>query len=65
MFDLSGPVESGLFPLRDPERVVIDMDNAQFAQSMQDVDLGLSVVEGIRHARQHHRQLAHCSSLLT
>jgi N-acetylmuramoyl-L-alanine amidase len=50
VFDMSGPVEHRLFPLHDPERVVIDIDSAQLAQTFLDVDLSPSVVENIRHA---------------
>jgi N-acetylmuramoyl-L-alanine amidase len=50
VFDMSGPVEHRLFSLHDPERVVIDIDNARLAPSYIDVDLSPSVVENIRHA---------------
>jgi N-acetylmuramoyl-L-alanine amidase len=49
VFDLSGPVEHRLFPLHDPERVVVDIDNALLAHFPNDVDLDPSVVENIRH----------------
>jgi N-acetylmuramoyl-L-alanine amidase len=50
VFDLSGPVEHRLFTLRNPERVVIDIDNAQLAPSFEEVDLSHTVLESIRHA---------------
>lgn len=50
VFDLSGPVEHRLFPLHDPERVVVDLDDAQMGQAAQDLDLIPSVIQNIRHA---------------
>jgi N-acetylmuramoyl-L-alanine amidase len=50
VFDLSGPVEHRLFTLDDPERVIIDIDHAQFAQTAEGVDLSHSIIENIRHA---------------
>jgi N-acetylmuramoyl-L-alanine amidase len=50
VFDLSGPVEHRLFPLDDPERVVVDLDDAQMGQAAQGFDLIPSVVQNIRHA---------------
>lgn len=49
VFDLSGPVEYGLFTLDDLERVVVDIDHAQYAQTTGGIDLSHSVIENIRH----------------
>lgn len=50
VFDLSGPVEHRLFSLHDPERIVIDLENAKMAELAQHVDLGASAIVAIRHA---------------
>jgi N-acetylmuramoyl-L-alanine amidase len=50
VFDLNGPVGHRLFTLHDPERVVIDIDNAHMTQSADQVGLSDSVIENIRHA---------------
>ncbi|HEX2242361.1 MAG TPA: N-acetylmuramoyl-L-alanine amidase, partial [Gammaproteobacteria bacterium] len=50
VFDLSGPVGHRLFTLHDPERVVIDIDNAYMAQSADQAGFSDSVIENIRHA---------------
>jgi N-acetylmuramoyl-L-alanine amidase len=50
VFDLSGPVEHRLFPLDDPKRVVVDLDDARMGQAALGFDLIPSVVQDIRHA---------------
>ncbi len=50
VFDLSGPVGHRLFPLDDPERVVVDLDDARMGQAALGFDLIPSVVQDIRHA---------------
>jgi len=50
VLDLSGPVAHRLFSLHDPERVVIDLENAKLAELAQHVDLGASAIKAIRHA---------------
>ncbi|MGH8502060.1 MAG: N-acetylmuramoyl-L-alanine amidase [Gammaproteobacteria bacterium] len=53
VFDLSGPVEHRLFALQDPERVVIDLENAKLAEPAQAIDADLSAVKNIRHAARN------------
>ncbi|MGI8739981.1 MAG: N-acetylmuramoyl-L-alanine amidase [Gammaproteobacteria bacterium] len=50
VLDLSGPVEHRLFSLHDPERVVIDLENAKLAELAQHAELGASAILAIRHA---------------
>ncbi len=48
VFDLSGPVEHRLFTLKNPDRVVIDMDNARLQGAMPGVDTGGPLLGGVR-----------------
>jgi N-acetylmuramoyl-L-alanine amidase len=57
VFDLSAPVEHRLFLLHDPERVVVDIDDAALAQSPLNVDLVPSVVHNIRYAARDETDL--------
>ncbi|MBI3576019.1 MAG: N-acetylmuramoyl-L-alanine amidase, partial [Gammaproteobacteria bacterium] len=40
VFDVSGPVEHRLFMLQNPDRLVVDIDNARLAEPLKDVDTG-------------------------
>ena len=48
VFDLTGPVEHRLFTLQNPNRVVIDMDNARLQGKVTDVDTGGPLLGGVR-----------------
>jgi len=50
VFDLSGPVEHKLFTLSDPDRVVIDIDNASLKASLDELGLEKSPISRIRHS---------------
>ncbi|SCZ49846.1 N-acetylmuramoyl-L-alanine amidase [Thiohalomonas denitrificans] len=47
VFDLSGPVKHKLFTLSNPERVVIDIEDAALTTSLKDRDFG-KLLKGIR-----------------
>lgn len=48
VFDLSGPLEHRLFSLRDPDRIVIDLDNARLPSELPEVDTSGRVLAGLR-----------------
>lgn len=50
VFDLSDPLEHRLFTLKDPHRVVIDLENATLAESLSTLDFNKSLVTGLRSA---------------
>lgn len=51
VFDLSGPVKHRLFTLSDPERIVIDIENAAFRASLDNLGLEKSPVQSIRYSQ--------------
>lgn len=55
VFDLSDPVEHRLFSLSEPERVVLDLQNADF--SVSGIPAGEGVIEGIRTGRRENNDL--------
>ncbi len=48
VFDLSGPIEHRLFMLQNPERVVIDMDNARLQGPLASVDTSGPLLGAVR-----------------
>lgn len=50
VFDLSGPAEHSLFTLRNPERVVIDIENVQLATELPERVPGVDSIRRIRNA---------------
>ncbi|MHB8454739.1 MAG: N-acetylmuramoyl-L-alanine amidase [Acidiferrobacterales bacterium] len=48
VFDLSGPLEYRLFMLKDPERVVVDLDNARLSKPLPSLDTGSAIIAGMR-----------------
>ena len=50
VFDLSGPVEHRVFTLRNPDRLVIDLEDTRLARPVPRFDFGPSLLRGIRHA---------------
>ncbi len=48
VFDVSGPVEHRLFTLQNPDRLVVDIDNARLAEPLKDVDAGGPLVGEVR-----------------
>lgn len=52
VFDLSEPAEHALFPLQNPDRVVIDIKSANLKTGFSDLDLAGSPIQGIRTGTQ-------------
>ncbi len=48
VFDTSGPAEHRLFLLQDPQRIVIDIDNAHVQGSLPELDTSGSLIAAIR-----------------
>ena len=48
VFDLSGPLDHRLFTLKDPARIVIDMDNARITGALPPVDANNPIIAGLR-----------------
>jgi N-acetylmuramoyl-L-alanine amidase len=57
VFDLSGPLEHRLFTLRDPDRIVIDMDNARLLGVLPVLDFSGPRLAGVRTGSQGDQQL--------
>lgn len=52
VFDLSAPLEHRLFTLKEPERVVVDMENAQLLGSLPALEPGDPVIAALRSGSQ-------------
>ncbi len=50
VFDVNKPVNHRLFTLSNPERIVIDIDDARLAKPLGGLDYGKSILTGIRTA---------------
>ena len=50
VFDLSGPVRHNLFPLKNPERIVIDLRGAEMQADVAGLDLSESFLRDVRSA---------------
>jgi len=50
VFDLSGPLEHRLSTLNDPERIVIEMDNARLQDGLAPLDVSKSYIASVRAA---------------
>nr|WP_210397679.1 N-acetylmuramoyl-L-alanine amidase [Motiliproteus sediminis] len=48
VFDLSGPVNHKLFPLDNPDRIVLDIDNSKMAFDLAVLDLDNSPIKAVR-----------------
>jgi len=48
VFDVSGPLEHRLFTLQNPDRLVVDIDNARLAEPLKDVDTDGPLVTAVR-----------------
>lgn len=57
VFDLDGPVEHELFTLRKPERVVVDLRNAQFAATAKADQLHNRHLQRLRHGKRERGDL--------
>jgi len=52
VFDLSGPLEHRLSTLKDPHRIVIDLDNARLSGALPAHESGGSLLAGVRDAER-------------
>ena len=57
VFDISHPVEHSVFMLHSPNRVVIDLKNAQLRQLPRGLDFSKSVVSKLRSAKRNRNDL--------
>jgi N-acetylmuramoyl-L-alanine amidase len=57
VFDLAAPVEHSLFTLKAPDRVVIDLKNARFANDLPQFSFDQSLLKGVRYAHRDNQQL--------
>ena len=57
VFDLSAPVEHSLFTLKAPDRVVIDIKNARFANDLPHFTYDETLLKGVRYANRDNKQL--------
>lgn len=57
VFDLSAPVEHSLFTLNGPDRVVLDIKNADFANDLPQFSFDESLLKGVRYAKRDNDQL--------
>lgn len=57
VFDLSAPVEHTLFSLKAPDRVVIDLKNARFANDLPQFSFDETLLKGVRYANRDNQQL--------
>lgn len=52
VLDLSGPVEHSLFSLKGPNRIVLDVQDASMAATLDDKEIGKSFLKNVRFARR-------------
>lgn len=57
VFDIDSPVEHTLFTLSNPERIVIDIQNARLVNPLDSIDYSKSLLKGIRTARKNEHDL--------
>ena len=57
VFDVGGPVEHTLFTLSQPERIVIDIKNAQLVKALPQLDYSKSFIQRVRHAQRDKNDL--------
>lgn len=53
VFDINGPVEHALFPLREPDRIVVDLTNAHLATSIPVPGADSPLLKAVRHASRN------------
>lgn len=53
VFDLSGPVAHTLFSLENPDRIVIDVEQAKFAASIDGLPLNDTPIDRLRHGKRN------------
>lgn len=57
VFDISEPVDHKVFVLRDPERLVVDLEDARLLRDADELDFNNSLVSGMRSASRNDRDL--------
>lgn len=57
VFDLSGPVQHSVFTLAAPNRIVIDINDAQLATRLDQLSLSNTPITGVRSAERADQQL--------
>ncbi|HLF22804.1 MAG TPA: N-acetylmuramoyl-L-alanine amidase, partial [Burkholderiales bacterium] len=57
VFDLSAPLEHRVFTLTDPHRVVIDLENAEFAGTVPEIDVSGPLLAAMRSGRSDNDRL--------
>mgnify|MGYP002713186274 CR=1 FL=1 len=57
VFDINGPVEHALFPLRGPDRIVVDLSRAQIATQIPIPDKQSPMLKGVRYATRNGQDL--------
>jgi len=57
VLDLSGPVEHSLFTLKDPDRIVLDVQNASMVASLDKKNLTKSFLRNVRFGRRGEKDL--------
>lgn len=57
VFDLTSDAEHKIFPLRSPDRLVIDIENSKMLDSLKDLDLAVGPVKKVRWAMRNHQDL--------
>lgn len=57
VFDLNAPVEHSLFTLRNPDRIVIDLQNTKVSGTLPSTAYNESRLKGIRYAKRGHNGL--------
>ena len=57
VFDLSGPVEHKIFPLSNPDRLVIDIPSANIKNGFASLDLSKTPIEKIRSGKHNQQDL--------
>jgi len=51
VFDLSGPLDHRVFTLKDPDRIVVDLENAELAGPLPELDFSGPLLAGVRSGR--------------
>lgn len=57
VFDISGPIEHNIFMLRNPDRVVLDLQNTHLMKQPDGLDFGSGLVKGLRSGERNGNDL--------
>lgn len=53
VFDIDGPVDHALFPLREPDRIVVDLKNARLNSEIPTPDANSPLLKAVRYASRN------------